>query len=296
MAGSGGITAKEKARRCALAECPLAGRGDPRCADCTGPVAWTENGRRRGWDGHKTHRSCTSCPMDGKGLPVCWAGCDGPRPDTSRDGQPMVMLGGMPDAERYICGRTSTDALVSRIPSADDRRGVLRYAAARFLEMDSAAWRAFLEANSHGDARAMSRISGVPVSAFADGGEVSMLVGALTAIPCDDWQTLRHIILGRSQAVVADMSSRISKQAVNQRLKRAMARHAWVASVLNVSDQRHGSAGARTRERREIIDQLNGIVNTKIEKTTQNQQKKAQKGIMPKMMDCQKPDERFQNR
>lgn len=112
------IKAEEKARRCALAKCPLAGQGDPRCAECTGPVTWMENGRqRRGANG--AHRSCTSCPMNGKGLPVCLAGCPGPREDFASDGESMVTLGGMPDPEKYLATFEAYDAKLARRPSAD---------------------------------------------------------------------------------------------------------------------------------------------------------------------------------
>lgn len=119
MAAKNKVSTEEKARRCVLAECPLAGQGDERCAKCTGPLAWTENGRRRGAYGTATHRSCHNCPMNGKGLPVCWCGCDGPRLDCSRDGQNMVLLGGMPDAEKFIGANEAIDAKLARLPSAD---------------------------------------------------------------------------------------------------------------------------------------------------------------------------------
>ena len=96
------LDAQTKAERCALAECPLAGMGDPRCDGCDGPVSWTDaNGRRTGV-GDKTHRRCTSCHMNGKGLPVCWAACDGPQTEETTDGQSLVFLGGMPTPDNFI--------------------------------------------------------------------------------------------------------------------------------------------------------------------------------------------------
>ena len=110
-----GITAEEKARRCALVKCPLAGHSDERCAKCTGPVAWKDaDGRRCG-----RARSCTSCPMDGLGLPVCWAACPGPNTDFTTDGQSMVTLGGMPDPDKYVDIYESYDSRLARLPSAD---------------------------------------------------------------------------------------------------------------------------------------------------------------------------------
>lgn len=108
-----------KAERCALAKCPLAGEGDERCKRCTGPVSWTgRDGRRRGVGG-AIHRSCTSCPMNGLGLPVCWAGCDGPNPEFLTDGQSMVTLGGMQDADTYLGQNMAYDAMLARLSSAD---------------------------------------------------------------------------------------------------------------------------------------------------------------------------------
>ena len=99
------ISADEKAKRCALAKCPLAGKGDARCADCTGPWVWRdEHGRRQGVHGEygRFNKRCHSCPMNGKGLPVCWAGCEGPPEEFCTDGQSMVTTGGMPNESTYL--------------------------------------------------------------------------------------------------------------------------------------------------------------------------------------------------
>ena len=114
----GEVTEAEKAERCALAKCPLAGQGDGRCADCTGPVTWKDG--RGAWHGRA--RSCTNCPMDGKGLPVCFAGCPGPNTGFQTDGQSMVTLGGMEGqdgADAFIEGRMAYDARLARLPRAD---------------------------------------------------------------------------------------------------------------------------------------------------------------------------------
>lgn len=111
-------SARLKAQRCALAKCPLAGKGDERCAKCTGPVAWTDGRGRRTGRGGKTHLKCSSCPMDGLGLPVCWAGCDGPAELTS-DGESLVRLGGMAGqdgADAYIESRMAQEARLARLP------------------------------------------------------------------------------------------------------------------------------------------------------------------------------------
>ena len=258
MTNDRGLTPKEKTRRCALAKCPLAGKRDRRCAQCTGPVSWTDaDGKRRGAGadgGAATRRACHNCPMDGLGLPVCWAGCDGPRQDFTTDGQSMVTLGGMPDAERYIGARMSTEAILSRrtASASGGGRGILKFAASRLLTMDTGEWRKFTEAKARRDVREMSRLSGIPKSAFSAKSEVGRLVDMLAGIPSDDWQTLRHVVLGRSQSSVARISSRITKQAVSQRLHRAALRYVWVARLL------YGGGTASQRQ-----NQLTECVNIK---------------------------------
>ena len=74
--------------RCALAHCPLAKKNDPRCSDCLGPVQWKDG---KGTI-HGKRRSCTSCPMNGKGLDVCVI-CPGPNMAFASDGERMVTLG-----------------------------------------------------------------------------------------------------------------------------------------------------------------------------------------------------------
>lgn len=92
------ITDREKADRCALSECPLAGKNDPQCAKCTGPVQWKDRtGRKRGMG-----RACTSCQMNGLGLPVCYAACPGPNKNFATDGKSVVTLGSMEDPTGFL--------------------------------------------------------------------------------------------------------------------------------------------------------------------------------------------------
>lgn len=113
----------DKATRCRLAKCPLADKGDPRCAGCTGPQTWRdESGRLKG--GRITHRSCHNCPMNGKGLPVCAVGCAGPVDIISSDGESMVRLGGFDNPGKVIEERMSLDARLSRLSTADAADGI----------------------------------------------------------------------------------------------------------------------------------------------------------------------------
>ena len=91
-------TDREKADRCALSGCPLAGQNDPRCAKCTGPVQWKDKTGHK----HGMGRSCTNCPMNGLCLPVCYAACPGPNKNFATDGKSVVTLGGMEDPTGFL--------------------------------------------------------------------------------------------------------------------------------------------------------------------------------------------------
>lgn len=80
---------ERKARLCAQRKCPLAGSGDPRCADCPGPDEFTRR------------RSCTACRFNGKKHPICFV-CPGPTQDFITDGQSIVTIGGMENPDSYI--------------------------------------------------------------------------------------------------------------------------------------------------------------------------------------------------
>lgn len=80
---------ERKARLCAQRKCPLAGRGDARCADCPGPDEFTRR------------RSCTACRFNGKKHPICFV-CPGPNQDFITDGESMVTLGNMENPDSYI--------------------------------------------------------------------------------------------------------------------------------------------------------------------------------------------------
>ena len=112
-----------KAERCRLSGCPYASRvceKDSPCAECTGPVVWKSVKPNGETEIHGRCRSCTGCPMNGKGLPVCWAACPGPNQDFTTDGESMVMLGGMENPDSYLAaysvgGRGEEPAEVRRM-------------------------------------------------------------------------------------------------------------------------------------------------------------------------------------
>lgn len=196
-------TEAEKAERCALAKCPLAGQGDARCARCTGPVAWRDARGVR----HGRARSCHGCPMDGLGLPVCWAACPGPRTDFSADGQSVVCLGAMAGQEgaaAFVEANTAYDARLARLPRADYVTGLPPETETALLKL---------------------------LRIFADMTERQVL--------------LVHAMLnGKSQSGAARRGG-VSKQAASMAVIRLMARHPELAPFFRWTSEAHrGDRGA----------------------------------------------------
>lgn len=108
---------KDKRQKCARAKCPNAGKDASECANCTGPVFWIENGKEQG---HA--RACTSCPMNGKGLPVCWAACKGPSEVFGTGGQNMMTLGGLASEDEFLGCEIARDYLMSKAPKGQVTR------------------------------------------------------------------------------------------------------------------------------------------------------------------------------
>lgn len=223
-----------KSRRCVLAQCPLAGKRDPRCANCTGPVSWTDERGRRTGVGGVSRRRCTSCPMDGMGLPVCWAACDGPQDDFSTDGQKMVTLGGMPDPDGFV-GRMSSDAGRGG-GEGSDGMAMARFVLSRLLDADAEEWDAFRAACERRDAKSAAQAVGLPKGAFRgegggwDGSAVAMIMERIGCLDARAWDTVRRIALGDSQSRLAALEM-VTKQAISARLKRMVRRTGWVEKV-----------------------------------------------------------------
>ncbi|MBQ1429359.1 MAG: hypothetical protein IIZ06_06790 [Kiritimatiellae bacterium] len=226
----------QKASRCRAAKCPLAGSKDARCAQCTGPVAWTDaRGVKRG-----RARACTDCPMDGLGLPVCWAACPGPNDGYQTDGQSMVTLGGMPDADAYVERFSAEEArrADSDVAQREDRfGGMARGFAAGLMRLDSRGWDALKDACARMDARAASALMGVPLGMFRgprggwDGSVADRVMGMVGGIGGDTWEQVRGVLSGRSQSDVARLGL-VTKQAVSKRMKKAARRETWLARLL----------------------------------------------------------------
>lgn len=227
----------EKGRRCALAGCPLAGRGDARCAHCTGPVVWTdERGATRG-----RARSCHECAMDGLGLPVCWCACPGPNADFQKDGQRMVTLGGMADMDSFIGRYKAADEARSDAGAAGRGRDAGFVSA--LLRLDSAGWDAFAGACAAKDARRASAALGGPLGMFRgpgggwEGSTADRVMGALGPLTGAEWEIVRGVALGASQKAVAD-AMLVRKQAVSKRMKRLSRRAEWVGRLMEMTRKR----------------------------------------------------------
>lgn len=250
-----------KDERCRLANCPEYGSGNRKCRLCSGPVVWTD---RRGIR-HGCARSCTSCRMDGLGLPVCWACCPGPNAEFTTDGQSMVTLGGMPDADRYLGvegmdevadANDGVERIVAGVDGADagdrsrgeDRGAILILAASRFLAMGAPEWERFRAALPKGNGEEAAAVAGMPRSSFRRGTKVREMADRLVEFDGCKWQILRLAALRRSQSEIAELLGGISKQAVSGHKKRIVKSNAWAARMFctNGSEFKHASASARS--------------------------------------------------
>ena len=228
----GSDIAEPKEARCRAAKCPLAEAGDARCALCTGPVAWTDGmGARRG-----RARSCHGCPMDGLGLPVCWAACPGPNDGFQADGQSVVCLGAMD-------GQEGADAFVGRFAADAQERAdgafgsAERGFAAGLMRLDSRGWEEMKAAVASMDARSAARIAGVPLGMFRgprgkwEGSVADRVMSRVGQVDGATWEQVRGVLSGRSQSEVARLGL-VTKQAVSKRLIRAARRLEWLARLL----------------------------------------------------------------
>lgn len=256
-----------KDERCRLANCPEWRKNNPKCRLCTGPVVWNDrNGVR-----HGCARSCSSCHMDGLGLPVCWACCPGPNTDFATDGQSMVTLGGMPDADRYL-GVEGLDEVadvndgVERIVAAvdasveggtdepspaanrDEWGAVARLAASRFLGMGAPEWERFRKVFSAGRSAEAAAVAGLPRSSLVNPTSVvRKMAERLAGVDGCKWQIMRLAALRRTQSEIAGLLGGISKQAVSGHKKRIVKRTAWAAGLFVNSGAGLKTASASAR-------------------------------------------------
>ena len=230
----------EKVARCREAGCPLADAGDARCGQCTGPVAWKDARGVR----HGRARSCHGCPMDGLGLPVCWAACPGPNDGFQTDGQSMVLLGGMEGqegADAFVWAREAYDARCARTSKASGRgTSRARGFAAALMRLDSAGWDALREACAAKDAKSAASLAGVPLGMFRgpsggwEGSAADMVMSRVGRIDGATWERVRGLLGGASRQEVANRGL-VSKQAVSKSIMRCARREWWLARLLEDS-------------------------------------------------------------
>lgn len=231
------VCTDDKKVRCVLAGCPLARKGDGRCAACTGPVTWhDEYGKPCG-----RPRSCHDCPMDGLGLPVCWACCPGPNEGFSTDGQSMVTTGGMEAPSEFIARNAQNsnqprraDSITATLTPTDEARAmsVLR----RISVLDGRGWREFVKAyrgNGTEGRRMAARMIGASRSTFdADGSPQCRLVEALSRFDAEDFCILRQRMASANCSSAA-ATMLVTKQAVSKREKRMRLKAAWYGAFLD---------------------------------------------------------------
>lgn len=230
-------SARAKAARCRLAGCPMAARaGDPLspCAACTGPVTWPERLRDGSVRVQGRARSCHGCPMDGRGLPVCWAACCGPNRGFATDGQSVVTLGGLGNPEAYVAdfGRSWLSARADGAgPTAWGFKGfssereellavrvaerILRLGGREFAALASLCRRRTRAANR----RVAERIGCDVGLVERPDGVVRRILSRLCGCSAGDWDVLRLKALGLCQSEVA-RRAKVSKQAVSKRVRR----------------------------------------------------------------------------
>lgn len=225
-----------KAWRCKAAGCPLAGKRDRRCEACTGPVAWRDgSGRQCG-----KARSCHDCPMDGLGLPVCWAACAGPGLEFSTDGQCMVTMGGMETPSEFLARNAASIPVVRSgtcTASLTEGEEACALAVIRGISrLDGRQWvdflRAFRDARP-GSKREAARMVGLPTVSFdSPDSPQSRIVKALEGFSAEDFCVLRHRMGGANCSQTARRLL-VTKQAVSKREKNMRRKAAWYARFLD---------------------------------------------------------------
>lgn len=236
----------ERDERCRRSGCPnyigpstgAAVNSNDACAFCTGPVVWTDvAGVKRG-----NARACTSCPMNGRCLPVCWAACPGPNEALGTDGQRIVTTGGMADESGFIARyineeykrsrhENCSDAWVDAIDDEDvetkprDRR---LFILQRLLDIDGRMFGRIVQEVVAGEAKGAADLIAVPAGAAK---ELAAVMAMFEGVKPAQWEIVRRIAKGETQAKVAQMLN-IRKQAVNQSLKRMARKSPWVGVLL----------------------------------------------------------------
>lgn len=245
-------TLVDKAERCRLVKCPNAGSGDAKCENCTGPIHWTDH---EGVE-HGMSQSCHGCPMNGLGVPVCFAGCKGPNPNFQTDGKSIVTIGSMEDPSGFIEKERLNDPtkpaeeqerMVSYDPvTASLRRDeeiiaseILR----KMLSIGRVKWAEF-KALSTSDGRgktstrmndrlAAARMIDVPDRAFLkDEYPACRIVRELLMLDGEDWVLLRE----RMREMTGASSARrmlVTKQAISAREKRIAAKCPWYERMIS---------------------------------------------------------------
>lgn len=291
----------ERDERCRRSGCPNyigpsdgpAVNSNGACAFCSGPVVWTDaSGVRRG-----ATRACTSCPMNGRGLPVCWAACPGPNEALGTYGQNMVTLGGMADESGFISRHLEEDYRRGRKESADSwvdgigeeespapARDRKLFILQRLLDADGRTFGRIAEMLEAGMPRRAAELVGIPAGMARD---LAAVMDAVRGVRPAQWDVVRHIAMGETQAKVAEMLG-VRKQAVNQNLRRMCAKSPWIGVLLewvkpmSRSDMRRGVDNNRGGARASVATLSHGAggaVKKNLPKNAESREKAEKRGV-----------------
>lgn len=249
-----------KDERCRLVNCPnyigptasegAAKNSNPMCEHCQGPVVWRDN---KGIQ-HGMARACTSCPMNGRGLPVCFCACQGPGENLATDGQKIVTVGGMDDEASYIhknidlgYARERSEAKDGWVTVIDGDEGdnlakgdsqaaenKIRLVVFRRLIAESG--QGFVELlkvcnnrTSESYKKRVTYILHLPPQMEAVARSVISAIGEVTAV---QWEIVRGLATGKNRAQIARLLG-VKKQAVHQavgRLERGSC--SWISALV----------------------------------------------------------------
>lgn len=233
-----------KDEQCRQSKCPnyigpttgKAVNENPVCAHCTGPVEWKDKqGRVCG-----SARACTSCPMNGAGLPVCWAACRGPSEVFGTDGQKIVTFGGIDDETAFVAkfsikGAAKCEDENSIARSKTESRMIV--VISRLLTLDGKRFQVVKEifASAKGvddNSKAMNLLAQELCLPRQLKDDIASIMKQLVTLTAVQWEIVRGIALGENQAKIAAKLG-VRKQAVNQHIDRLGRNLQWVNVLTN---------------------------------------------------------------
>lgn len=233
----------ERDERCRKAKCPnyqgpATGKADnrnPDCWACSGPVVWPDSqGQIRG-----STRSCTSCKMNGMGLPVCWACCPGPNENFATDGQNIVSIDVMAESSGFAEMRVKDDGIrkseIERLigeidgESEDEPewRGLLVAVASRIIRMTGSEIKDFIKAWNLGKYDVVTEMINISWRVLQlSRPAIDQMIQRLNEMTENQWNVARLTLLGKSQAEISRLMRFTSRQVANNTMSR-LRKNGW---------------------------------------------------------------------